>query len=115
MLRVLSALAALALPAAAQDSAWWETTGCQLVPVHGEAWVAEVICRNELTSMTSPDVSAALSIDGLTVQLAVAQTLGRTPDSFMVTPPDGFVADPPVLVLDEGTVGVVRVLPWLGF
>jgi len=33
----------------------------------------------------------------------------------MVTPPDGFVADPPVLVLNEGAVGVVMVMPWLGF
>ena len=113
-MRIILASLALTLPAAAQDSAWWETTGCQLVPVHGEAWVAEVICRNELTSMTSPDVSAALAIDGLTVQLAVAQTLGRTPDSFMVTPPDGFVAEPSVLVLDEGTVGVVVIREYLG-
>ena len=110
---VLSALF-LALPASAQDSAWWAATGCQLVQIQGEAWVAEVRCQNELTSMTNPDVAADLRAGDLTVGLFVEQTLGRTPDSFAVFPPDGFVADPPVLVLDEGARGVVLILPWVG-
>jgi len=110
-----SAALFLALPTSAQDSANWGGTGCQIVPIQGEAWVAEVRCRNELTSMTNPDVAADLRAGDLTVGLFVEQTLGRTPDSFAVFPPDGFVADPPVLVLDEGARGVVKVLPFLGF
>lgn len=105
----------LALPAHANDSAFWAETGCQLVPVEGQAWVAEVRCQNFLTSMTSPDVSAELRIDGLTVNLDLSQTAGRVPDVFTVVPPDGYVADPPVLVLDEDARGVVRVLPYVGF
>lgn len=31
----------LALPASAQDAAFWGATGCVLVPVEGEAWVAD--------------------------------------------------------------------------
>jgi hypothetical protein len=114
-MRWLVAAALLASPAGAQDSAFWQTTGCLLVPVDGEAWVAELRCQKFLTNMTPADVSAELQIDGLTVQLSVAQTFGRTPDSFTVTPPDGFVAMPPVLVLDEETHGVVQIIPWLGF
>lgn len=114
-MRAILASLALALPASAQDSAFWSATGCQLVPVTGEAWVAQLECQNFLTNMTPADVSADLHIDGLTVRLDLAQTYGRTPDSFAVTVPEGFVALPPVLVLDEETRGVIRIAPWLGF
>lgn len=114
-MRALVAAALIALPASAQDSAFWQATGCTLVPVTGEAWVAELQCQNFLTNMTPADVSADLHIDGLTVHLALAQTFGRTPDSFSVTVPDGYFADPPVLVLDEEARGVIRIAPWLGF
>lgn len=119
MAQLVKAVAAsatlIAFPASAQDSAFWGATGCQLVPVEGEAWVAELQCQNFLTNMTPADVSAVLLIDGLTVHLALAQTFGRTPDSFSVTVPDGFFADPPVLVLDEEARGVVKVMEYLGF
>ena len=114
-MRAILATLAFALPAAAQDSAFWGATGCQLVPVEGEAWVAQVEYANFLTNMTPADVSADLHIDGLTVHLDLAQTFGRTPDTFVVTVPDGFFADPPVLVLDEEARGVIRIAPWLGF
>ena len=102
-MRAILASIAFTIPASAQDRAFWDATGCVLVPVTGEAWVAELRCRNELTAMVNPDVAADLRIDGLTVHLFLEQTVGKTPDSFTVTVPDGFVADPPVLVLDEAT------------
>lgn len=114
-MRALVAAALLALPASAQDSAFWGATGCQLVPVEGEAWVAQLECANFLTNMTPADVSADLHIDGLTVHLALAQTFGRTPDSFAVTVPDGMIAVPSVLVLDEEAKGTIRIMPFLGF
>lgn len=112
---VAASAALIAFPAAAQDAAFWDATGCVLVPVEGEAWIAELQCQNFLTNMTPADVSADLHIDGLAVRLDLAQTFGREPDVFTVTPPDGFVALPPVLVLDEETRGVVRVMEYLGF
>jgi hypothetical protein len=105
----------LAKPVNAQDRAFWDATGCSIAPVTGEAWVAEVWCINELTTMTGADVSADLRIDGLTVHLSIAQTPGRIPDTFTVTPPDGFVAEPADLVLGEELTGVVRVYPYVGF
>jgi hypothetical protein len=105
----------LASPLLAQDSAFWQATGCTLVPIQGAAWVAELRCQNFLTEMTPPVVTADLHIDGLAVHLSLAQTFGREPDSFAVTPPDGFVAIPPVLVLDEEARGVVQIMEYLGF
>ena len=86
-----------------------------MCPSTGEAWVAELHCRNRLTAMTDPDVAADLQIGGLTVHLLLEQTVGRAPDTFTVMPQDGFVADPPVMSLDEDAEGVVRVFHWLGF
>ena len=114
-MRAILASLAFALPASAQDSVFWDATGCVLVPVDGEAWIAELQCQNFLTNMTPADVSAVLHIDGLAVRLDLAQTFGREPDVFTVTPPEGFVAVPPVLVLDEEARGVVLIRPWLGF
>ncbi len=114
-MRPILASLILALPAHADDSAFWSETGCTLVSVEGQAWVAEVRCQNFLTSMTAPDVSAELRIDGLAVSLDLSQTAGRVPDVFTVVPRDGFFADPPVLVLDEDARGVILILPFLGY
>jgi hypothetical protein len=102
-------------PAHAGDSAYWGATGCRLVPVEGAAHVAELRCENFLTAMTDPNVSAELQAGDLVVHLSLMQTVGRVPDEFSVTVPDGFIALPPVMSLDEETAGVVLVMPWLGY
>lgn len=104
----------LALPAQAQDAAYWGGTGCVLVPVEGQAHIAEARCINLLTGY-QPWTEADITAGGLTVHLSVLHGPDRVPDQFVVTPPDGFVAVPPVLVLDEDQTGVVRIIPWLGF
>ena len=71
--------------------------------------------EREAKRATRRETNHYMSIDGLTVHLDLAQTFGRTPDTFVVTVPDGFFADPPVLVLDEEARGVIRIAPWLGF
>lgn len=112
-LAILASLV-LTLPAAAQDTASWGGTGCTLVPVTGEEYVAVVNCTNRLTHYqpwTEGDMTAA----GMTVHLSVLHGPAEIPDTFTITPPSGFVAVPPVLVLDEDTRGAVRVMPWLGF
>lgn len=113
-MRILIATLALTLPAAAQDTAMWAGTGCQLVPVTGSAEVAQLRCRNVLNS-TSPFTEGTLTAGGLDVGLSILHTPGGIPDEFTVTPPIGFVAVPPVLVLGEGAAGVVAIVPWLGF
>lgn len=110
---VLSALI-LALPAQAQDAAYWGGTGCVLVPVEGQAHIAEARCVNLLTGY-QPWTEADMTAGGLTVHLSVLHGPDRVPDEFTVTPPDGFVAVPPVLVLDEDQVGTILLYRYLGF
>ena len=107
------ASAALALPAHAQDAADWGGTGCRLVPVDGAAYVAEVQCRNVQTSGAAFTEGVMLAGD-LVVHLSVLHGPGEVPDLFTITPPEGYVADPPMLSLQEHSRGVVLIWPWVG-
>jgi hypothetical protein len=99
--------------ALAGDAASFGGTGCQLVPIEGRAHIAEARCENVETSGQSL-VEADLTAGGLTVRLVLMQAPGHQPDSFTIVPPDGFIADPQTLVLDEFTSGVVRIFQFVG-
>ena len=114
-MRPILASLLIALPAHAGDSAFWSGTGCQLVPVDGKAWVAEVHCRNVLTPWMRQPVAAEMQAGGITVDLSLLQTYQDEPDVFTITPQDGFVAVPPVMSLAEDAEGVALVYQWLGF
>ena len=70
---------------------------------------ARVDCVNRMTSGTSPHLAFTLDMDGLTVGVTVEQGLGNAPDVYAVTVPDGFVAIPPSLTLDEDSAGVILI------
>ena len=53
-------------------------------------------------------------IGGLVVALSVGHGPGFMPDRFTLTPPEGFVAVPDVLMLDEHTTGVALIFEWTG-
>lgn len=114
---VLAILAALFLasPLRAGDSAFWDKTGCSLVLIEGEAWVAEIRCVNFLTPMSPSDVTAELQAGDLAVQLYLSQTFGKTPDRFTVIPPTGYIASPPEIDVEEDGAGVIRLMPYVGF
>jgi hypothetical protein len=95
------------------DTADFGGTGCQLVPVSGQAHVAEMRCHNVHTSGQSRD-EAAVDAGGITVVLRVFHGPGDSPDSFIALPPDGYFAEPPVLTLNEWQSGVIRILPFVG-
>jgi hypothetical protein len=95
------------------DRAEWDGTACQLVAVTGQAHVAEVHCRNQISTAVMR-VWADLSIDGLTVQVVIAHVQGEEPDVFTVTPQDGYIADPQTLTLPEWSDGVFRIYPFAG-
>lgn len=101
------------MPAKAQDVASFDGTGCQLVPVTGQAYVAEVHCQNVETTGNAHS-EGIMQAGGIVVGLTVDHGPGDVPDVFSFTPPDGYFADPPFLVLDEKTRGVVVVREWVG-
>ena len=113
-MRAILASLALALPASAQDTVDWSGTGCRMVLTPDKPHVAEITCLNRLTGGVQNN-EGALVVGGFQVGVGATMFPGDVQDEFVVIPPDGYVAVPPVLVLDEGTAGVVRVLPWLGF
>lgn len=113
MIRSLACVIAAAFPAHAQDAATWGGTGCHLVPVTDAAYVAEVRCRNVVTSGESFTEGVMIS-GALMVHLAVMHGEGSIPDVFTITPPDGYVAEPHILSLNENARGVVFIYPWVG-
>lgn len=115
MIRYLATAICIAIPSHAGDSAFWDKTGCNLVLIEGEAWVAEIQCVNFLTPMSPSDVTAELQAGDLAVQLYLSQTFGKTPDRFSVIPPTGYIASPPEIDVEEDGAGVIRLMPWLGY
>jgi hypothetical protein len=95
------------------DTASFGGTGGTLVPVSGEAHVAEVRCRNVNTSGPYTD-SGVMDAGDLTAHVTIVHGPGDKPDTFTITPQPGFVADPQVLVLDEWTDGTVRIYQFVG-
>lgn len=111
---ILATAICLAMPAHAQDTASFGGTGCVLVPVTGEAWVAEVNCLNVETTGNAWN-EGAMTANGLTVGLTISHGPGDVPDVFTLIPPVGYVVHPEVMTLDELSTGQAVVLPYVGF
>jgi hypothetical protein len=108
-----AALCLMASPAMADATLSWGGTGCTLALVTGAAHVAEVTCVNVQTSGASY-TQGEMTINGLGVGLTVLHGPGDIPDKFTISPPEGYIAVPNVLVLDEDTSGVVLIYQFLG-
>jgi hypothetical protein len=52
-----------------------------------------------------------LEIDGLRIPVQLWSEQGRTPDTFVVIAPDGWLSDPASLTLEEQERGVIRMRP----
>lgn len=113
MRRAAMMLAIASGPSFAQDAADFGGTGCVIIAVQGEIHVAEVTCINVVTAGNYHD-EAQITSGGISVGLTIDHGPGEAPDRFTVTPPDGYVAQPPVMDLDERTSGVVLVYTWQG-
>lgn len=110
---VLIVAGVYAAPALSQDRAHWgpsyeHGTSVTLDPARGPA-VATVTIRNRITGGHPNDTAASLSQGGLRVFVSVFHAPGDTPDTITVTPPDGYIAVPPVLDVPEGETGVVTI------
>jgi hypothetical protein len=113
MLRLAILLAAIASPAAANPALSYGGTGCEITLTPGQAHVARITCQNRLTSGASYN-EGALDAGGLIVGLTINHGPGDIPDTFTITPPDGYVAIPSTLILDENTDGEMLLYPFIG-
>lgn len=104
---------AIAAPAHAGDTAEWLGTGCRLIPTPDALHVAEVNCRNVLTSGAALN-EGTMTAGDLAVHVAILHGPGDIPDRFAITPMPGFFAEPPMLTLDENTRGTVLIFEFVG-
>lgn len=95
------------------DTANFGGTGCRLIPVTGQAHVAEVQCHNVHTMGAAFD-DGVMEAGGLTVGLSVAHGPGDEPDAFVITPGSGFYADPAVLVIPEWDGATALIFEFVG-
>ncbi len=95
------------------DTANWGGTGCRLIPVTGQAYVAEVQCHNVHTMGAAFD-DGVMEAGGLRVILSVAHGPGDEPDTFVITPGGGFYADPAVMVIPEWDGATAFIFEFVG-
>lgn len=77
--------------------------------MEGEA-VAEVVFKNDFAHNTGIEFHT-LTIPGLSVTLEMRVGNGDVPDEMFVTPPEGFIAVPPAVVVPEKETGRVLIVP----
>ena len=118
MIRTIILTACLAMPAAAQDVHMWGSqfygSTISLEPTTAPGAVAQVTFDNK-TVHADEQVTFDLTLNGMTVTVEALVGRGLTPDRMEVIPPDGFYADPPEIDVPEDEIGVVLILPFLGY
>lgn len=117
MLRIAT-LALIASPAVAGDTYSWGSmfygSTITLQPTQTPGAVAEVVFANE-TVHADEVVTFTLDLDGLAVEVTAVVGRGLTPDEMTVVAPEGYLAVPPEISVAEGEVGVILVVPFLGY
>ena len=80
-----------------------EPSSATLVPVYGQPHAAEVLLVNRLTLATGQEVVVReLVADGLHVGVNVTLGPGDVPDNYFLEVPDGYVAVPNYIDVEEG-------------
>lgn len=115
-MRWLIAAALLAFPASAETQHLWAGgySSIAIQPTDAPGAVAQVVFDNKTVHSDRLE-RFDLTLDGLTVTVEALVGRGLTPDRMTVTPPPGYIAVPPDLDVGEDEVGVILVLPFLGF
>jgi hypothetical protein len=111
-----SAALIFALPAGAETQHMWAGgySSIAIQPTDAPGAVAEIVFDNRTVHSDTLE-RFDLTLDGLTVTVEALVGRGLTPDRMSVTVPDGYIAVPPDLDVAEDEVGVILVLPFLGF
>lgn len=108
-LPALVALACLAAGAARAEVCHYGTSGTNVrIAPHGDAW-AEVVIDNRLAARTRH--VCELRLDGLTVSVRYLPGSGAIPDDFEVIAPEGYIAIPARLRVDDGAGATVLIRP----
>lgn len=104
--------------AAADPTANFSGTGCTLVPVTGQAHIAEIHCKNRINALTLGPAIGRIDVDGLGIGLTIHQTpekaYGQEPDLFVFSPDAGLAVVPAEMLVDENGSGVAFVYEWAG-
>lgn len=114
---ILASLTLLcALPAGAETQHMWAGgySSIAIQPTDAPGAVAEIVFDNRTVHSDTLE-RFDLTLDGLTVTVEALVGRGLTPDRMSVIVPDGYIAVPPDLDVVEDEVGVILVLPFLGF
>ena len=107
----LTALALSALPGAAETVHSWgvsPSSSATLAPGTGIV-VAMVLCVNRLTNGHDSLLVFSLDLHGFTVEVTVDHGDHTYPDIFAVTPPEGYIAVPPSVSVEEGETAVILI------
>ena len=100
----------MAVAALAQDTfAWSPESRITLQPTSQPGAVAEVVFLNTEVH-TAFAYAFPLTLDGLTVSVAVEINADGPADRFTVMPPEGFIAWPESLVVPENGAGVIYIM-----
>jgi hypothetical protein len=111
-------IASLAAPLWAEDSYSWgsqyfaSTITLQHTSAPGAAAEVQFVNR---TVHFDEDVTFTLDMDGMAVVVEASVGRGMTPDRMTVTPPMGFIAVPPEIDVPEDGIGVILIVPFLGY
>ncbi len=97
-----------AVPANSETARHWGESSATITAGQGGP-VAVVSCRNELTFTAESTFAFMLELDGLAVLVRVEQGPNTVVDRYSVEVPEGFVAIPPFIELDEGTSGEILI------
>jgi hypothetical protein len=113
MTRLATALLCIATSAHAQDRAeFCDGLGRAAIARDGAEYVVTVL-NPFCPSNGWPDglTVVVLEIDGLRIAVQLWSQQGRTPDTFVVIAPAGWLSDPASLTLEEQAHGVIRLVP----
>ena len=116
-MRALVACLLIGMPAHAGNVHAWGSrdfaSTITLQPTEAPGAVAEVEFVNR-TVHADEDVTFALELDGLQVEVFASVGRGLSPDHMTITPPEGFIAVPSEISVEEAGVGVVLIYEWTG-
>ena len=101
--------ALFAAAVAEQTYRWTEQNYVTIQPSSRPGVEAEVHFVNDITHQRGSE-TFTVELDGLPVEVEYRMNTHGADDTMTVTPPAGYVAEPPEIVVPEGGAGVVLIL-----